>query len=85
MSGGCRRYFSWHCNWLRSVASRFPNPNGIEIIQPKVARNELPWVDGKEILNPERVAYQCRADATLTGLGIVKILTLGSSFLATQG
>jgi hypothetical protein len=25
------------------------------ILQPRVARNELPWVDGCRILNPERV------------------------------
>src|ERR1039457_6492588 len=27
-----------------AVKSNWENPNGISIIQPKVARNELPWV-----------------------------------------
>ena len=32
------------------------NPNGIAITQPRVARNELPWVGRPVvILNPERV------------------------------
>jgi len=31
-------------------------PNGIKIIQPKVARNELPWVSIPTFINPERVA-----------------------------
>jgi hypothetical protein len=52
-------------------ASHFlANPNGIGIIQPKVARNELPWVNGEEIHNPERVEWIIprRWDATLSGL-----------------
>ena len=31
------------------------NPKGIGIIQPRVARNELPWVERKNGRNPERV------------------------------
>jgi hypothetical protein len=35
---------------------RFPgfHPNGMKIIQPKVARNELPWVSVPTFINPER-------------------------------
>ncbi len=31
------------------------NPEGITIIQPKVARNELPWVIAHKFINSERV------------------------------
>jgi hypothetical protein len=34
------------------------NPERIEIIQPRVARNELPWVKTGRNYNPERVEYQ---------------------------
>jgi len=32
------------------------NPEGIQSIQPRVARNELPWVAATSGNNPERVA-----------------------------
>ena len=34
---------------------RFLHPERMEITQPRVARNELPWVGGPLNLNPERV------------------------------
>jgi hypothetical protein len=34
------------------------NPERIEIIQPRVARNELPWVKTGRNYNPERVEHQ---------------------------
>jgi hypothetical protein len=35
---------------------RFVNPEGIQIVQPRVARHELPWVLATNGGNPEGVA-----------------------------
>src|ERR1700756_4926671 len=34
---------------MKTGEGAFDNPEGIEMIQPRVARNELPWVSGKRI------------------------------------
>jgi len=44
------------------------NPERIEIIQPRVARHELPWVNGNKTINPERVVSNPADDSTLSGL-----------------
>jgi hypothetical protein len=36
----------------------------MEIIQPRVARNELPWVGGPLSLNPERVPSKPQTDTS---------------------
>ena len=40
---------------VRILTAMVCHPNGMEIIQPKVARNELPWVSVPTVNNPERV------------------------------
>ena len=55
-------------------------------LQPRVARNELPWESGPHCNNPNGVAarrWQCAA--TPLGLGNCPLPTQGSSFLATLG
>src|SRR6266704_1329440 len=43
-------------SWEKACRScRFLHPERMEITQPRVARNELPWVGGPLNLNPERV------------------------------
>jgi hypothetical protein len=42
---------------MKSVGAATPKAFGVEIIQPRVARNELPWdSDPKIIFNPNGVA-----------------------------
>jgi len=52
--------------------SDFINPEEIEIIQPRVARNELPWVNGLEefgsTLKGLNQSHQWSIDSTLSGL-----------------
>ena len=55
-------------------------------LQPRVARNELPWENGSPAHNPNGVAARRRQpDATPLGLKTVATATQGSSFLATLG
>jgi hypothetical protein len=65
------------------------NPKGIASFSPRLARfrEGLPWVIAGKPHNPERVVYQNsrRTGSTLSGLRADWMLTLGSSFLATQG
>ncbi len=54
--------------------------------QPRVARNELPWVAPEKFFNPNGVvSCRTRRAATTLGLQICKPLSQGSSFLATLG
>ena len=51
---------------------RAMNPEGIQIIQPRVARNELPWVHAINGNNPEGVASTSGAkDSTPLGLKMI--------------
>ena len=55
-------------------------------LQPRVARNELPWESRPKTHNPNGVAAGCwRRGATPLGLKILPSVTQGSSFLATLG
>ena len=55
-------------------------------LQPRVARNELPWENGPQCNNPNGVAARLgQRDATPLGLTNIPVLTQGSSFLATLG
>ena len=55
-------------------------------LQPRVARNELPWENRPQINNPNEVAAgRARCDATPLGLKSTLAATQGSSFLATLG
>ena len=55
-------------------------------LQPRVARNELPWESGPKYDNPNGVAARrWRGAATPLGLNIFMPPTQGSSFLATLG
>src|SRR6266568_5911840 len=56
------------------------------VVQPRVARNELPWVPGRVAFNPNGVAPPlcCRA-VTPLGLFAFGHVSQGSSFLATLG
>ena len=56
------------------------------VLQPRVARHELPWENEPGIHNPNGVAAQrCDDDTTPLGLKIVWLPTQGSSCLATLG
>ena len=56
------------------------------VLQPRVARNELPWVGGREFGNPNGVvALLGRRAATPLGLLVHGPFSQGSSFLATLG
>jgi hypothetical protein len=56
------------------------------VLQPRVARNELPWENTPEIHNPNGVAARRRADDTTPlGLKTFCFVTQGSSCLATLG
>ena len=56
------------------------------VIQPRVARHELPWVAGRLVFNPNGVASRFLGRAA-TPLGLISFATFsqGSSFLATLG
>ena len=55
-------------------------------LQPRVARNELPWESGLKTPNPNGVAARRGGPAaTPLGLGKSSAVTQGSSFLATLG
>ena len=55
-------------------------------LQPKVARNELPWVTRPRLNNPNgAVARRWGRSATPLGLKNVPMPTQGGSFLATLG
>ena len=55
-------------------------------LQPRVARNELPWESVSKAHNPNGVvAWRRRRDATPLGLKNHPAVTQGSSFLATLG
>ena len=56
------------------------------VLQPRVARNELPWVAVRRVFNPNEVAPQVRVRAT-TPLGLLAcgFVSQGSLFLATLG
>ena len=55
-------------------------------LQPRVARNELPWESRPDTDNPNGVAAPLGwRDATPLGLKNVRVPTQGSSFLATLG
>ena len=55
-------------------------------LQPRVARNELPWEGGSTFDNPNGVAARRRTcAATPLGLKNFPVPTQGSSFLATLG
>jgi hypothetical protein len=46
---------------MHSFGSNAPvHAEGVEIIQPRVARNELPWVPVQKQPYPERVAAKLR-------------------------
>src|SRR5205823_411504 len=55
-------------------------------LQPRVARNELPWVDVRGSLNPNGVGSSSQPQAT-TPLGLLGFgdVPQGSSFRATLG
>ena len=56
------------------------------VFQPRVARNELPWVPGPIVFNPNGVASGFkRSTATPLGLFVLRPVPQGSSFLATLG
>ena len=56
------------------------------VIQPRVARNELPWVTVRMESNPNGVAARAwHPAATPLGLFSVVHISQGSSFLATLG
>src|SRR5688572_5529736 len=56
------------------------------VTQPRVARNELPWVVGAKRNNPNGVAASTpKPGATPLGLKSWRISTQGSSSLATLG
>src|SRR5205823_2430732 len=54
--------------------------------KPRVARNELPWGNGKTTINPNGVVTRTRNRAA-TPLGLIPFTAIsqGSSFLATLG
>ena len=56
------------------------------VLQPRVARHELPWVADDSVFNPNGVAPCCRRQAA-TPLGLLSNRTIsqGSSSLATLG
>ena len=57
------------------------------VLQPRVARNELPWVDWTFLTNPNGVVpsvFRC-GDATLSGLRFLYAVTQGSRFAPTLG
>ena len=46
----------WMDEWMNALVKRCFHPERMEITQPRVARNELPWVKCRQNLaNPERV------------------------------
>ncbi len=56
------------------------------VVQPRVARNELPWVLGSGFINPNGVESRIgNQAATPSGLFTFGHLSQGSSFLATLG
>ena len=56
------------------------------VFQPRVARNELPWVSGRMDFNPNGVVSRLRRRAaTPLGLFAVGHVSQGSSFLTTLG
>ena len=56
------------------------------VFQPRVARNELPWVPDQIVFNPNGVASGFkRRVATPLGLFVLRHVPQGSSFLATLG
>ena len=55
-------------------------------LQPKVARDELPWVTERPVFNPNGVvAGDSECAATPLGLWADSAVSQGSSFLATLG
>ena len=55
------------------------------VLQPRVARHELPWVSRFQIINPDGVASSRTPAATPSGLTGFATITQGSSCLATLG
>src|SRR5881396_2017156 len=56
------------------------------VCQPRVARNELPWVAARSVSNPNGVASRFHGlAATPLGLFVLAAMSQGSSFLATLG
>ena len=57
------------------------------ILQPRVARDELPWVAVAKDFNPNGVASPRIQQSVATPLGLwcIETVSLGSSFLATLG
>ena len=56
------------------------------VLQPRVARNELPWVADGRVFNPNGVAARVRVrGATPVGLWVWGAVSQGSSCLATLG
>ena len=53
--------------------------------QPRVGRNDLPWVTAGKVFNPNGVVPRPHRAATPLGLGAYDLLSQGSSFLATLG
>ena len=86
-----RRIFAGGCGTIRPLALMpFGNSNEESQrdsgLQPRVARNELPWETGPTLDNPNGVASRRRTcGATPLGLKNVPVPTQGSSFLATLG
>ena len=56
------------------------------VLQPRVARNELPWVAARQVFNPNGVVSRGHGGAA-TPLGLLGggVVSQGSSFLATLG
>ena len=57
-------------------------------MQPRVAKNELPWVDDVRNQNPNGVSAMSRGGEDTTALRLMiydGAMTQGSSFLATAG
>ncbi len=53
--------------------------------QPRVGRNDLPWVIAGKVFNANGVVPRPHRAATPSGLGACDLLSQGSSFLATLG
>jgi hypothetical protein len=53
--------------------------------QPRVGRNDLPWVTAGKVFNPNGVVPRSHRAATPLGLWACDLLSQGSSFLATLG
>src|SRR6266853_1115385 len=69
-----------------SKAPAVPQSQRDCVCQPRVARNELPWVAARSVSNPDEVVSRFHGlAATPLGLFALAAMSQGSSFLATLG